>query len=32
MIVLDTYMVPDFDANEILYEFEFNICDFDNHA
>ena len=30
--ILDSYMMPHFNANEQQYAFIFPICDFDNHA
>ena len=30
--ILDSYMIPHFNANELLYAFVFHVCDFDNHA
>ena len=30
--ILHSYMMPHFDANELLYAFVFHICGFDNHS
>ena len=30
--ILRFYVMPHFDANELLYAFIFYICDFNNHA
>ena len=30
--VLHSYMMPHFDANEVLYVFVFHICDFNKHG
>ena len=32
IIVLDSYMIPHVNANELLYVSVFHICDFDNKA